>query len=156
MRTLHDQQSAGPKSVPGQSMADFDIEVFYDGACPLCMREIRMLQGRDSRHRIRFVDISADGFDVTSVGLTWEMLMARIHGRLSDGTLVEGVEVFRHLYSAVGFGPVVALTRLPGIRQLLDVAYRAFAKNRLRLTGRCVDGACELHNGPRTPSAHPR
>src|SRR5687767_5306428 len=99
--------------------ADFDIEVFFDGACPLCLREIRMLQGLDRRRqRIRFVDIAADGFDAASVGLTWQALMERIHGRLPDGTLVDGVEVFRRLYAAVGFGPVVALTRLPGVRQL--------------------------------------
>ncbi len=95
-----------------------------------------MLLGRDRRQRIRFIDIAADGFDAATVGLTWEPLMDRIHGRLPDGTLVEGVEVFRHLYAAVGFGRLVALTRLPGITQLLDVAYHAFAKNRLRLTGR--------------------
>jgi len=135
-----------PRHVLDGETADFDIEVFYDGACPLCMREIRLLQGRDRRHRIRFVDIAADGFDATSVGLTWEALMARIHGRLPDGTLVEGVEVFRRLYTAIGLGRLVALTRLPGIRQLLDLAYRVFAKNRLRLTGRCVDGACKLHH----------
>lgn len=130
---------------PGQAGADFDIEVFHDGACPLCMREIRMLQRRDRRKRIRFTDIAADGFDAASVGLTWDTLMKRIHGRLPDGTLLEGVEVFRHLYAAVGFGPLVALTRLPVIAQLLDVAYHAFARNRLRLTGRCSDSACELH-----------
>ncbi len=156
MLTSHDGKRQGPKSVPDQAMADFDIEVFYDGACPLCMREIRMLRGRDRRQRIRFVDIAATGFDAASVGLTWETLMDRIHGRLPDGTLVEGVEVFRRLYAAVGFAPLVALTRLPGIRQLLDVAYHAFARNRLRLTGRCVDGACELHSKPHTPSANPR
>ena len=156
MLTSHDQEHRGPTSVPSQAMADFDIEVFYDGACPLCMREIRMLQGRDRRQRIRFVDIAADGFDAASVGLAWETLMDRIHGRLPDGTLVEGVEVFRRLYAAVGFGPLVALTRLPGVSQLLDLAYHAFAKNRLRLTGRGVDGACELHTKPRGLSANPR
>src|SRR6185369_1471721 len=64
----------------------FDIEVFYDGACPLCMREIRLLRGRDHRQRIRFVDIAAAGFDASSLGVTWEALMDRIHGRLPDGT----------------------------------------------------------------------
>ncbi len=140
----------------GQVVASFDIEVFYDGACPLCMREIRMLRGRDRRRRIRFVDIATDGFDAASVGLTWETLMDRIHGRLPDGTMVEGVEVFRRLYAAVGFGPLVSLTWLPGVSQLLDLAYHAFAKNRLRLTGRCDDGACELHTKPRGLSANLR
>lgn len=155
MLTSNDDERQGPKSGPGQATADFDIEVFYDGACPLCMREIRMLQGRDRRQRIRFVDIAGDDFDAASIGLSWETLMDRIHGRLPDGTVVEGVEVFRRLYAAVGFGTLVALTRLPGIRQLLDVAYHAFAKNRLRLTGRCVDGTCELHTRTRTLSANP-
>ena len=71
-------------------------------------------------------------------------LMAEIHGRLADGTFVKGVEVFRNLYDAVGFGPVVMATRLPVIRQILDLGYWAFAKNRLRLTGRCNDSKCSV------------
>jgi predicted DCC family thiol-disulfide oxidoreductase YuxK len=132
-------------------MTDFDVEVFYDGACPLCMREIRMLRRRDRRARIRFTDIAADGFDALAVGLTWQTLMNRIHGRLPDGTVIEGVEVFRRLYTAVGFRRLVALTRLPGVSQLLDLCYHLFAKNRLRLTGRCIDGACEVDQ--RRPAA---
>ena len=130
--------------------SDFDVAVFYDGACPLCMREILLLQRLDRRRRIDFVDIAAEGFDAASVGLSWQTLMDRIHGRLPDGTLIEGVEVFRQLYAAVGFGPLVSLTRLPGVRQLLDIAYHAFAKHRLRLTGRCEDGVCEVHTSERT------
>lgn len=63
--------------------------------------------------------------------------MAEMHGRLPDGSWVTGVEVFRRLYSAVGFGPVVWLTRLPVVRQLLNLGYRGFAKYRVRLMGRC-------------------
>ena len=57
----------------------------------------------------------------------------------TDGTWVTGVEVFRRLYAAVGFGPVVRLTRLPLIKQMLNVGYTVFAKNRLKLTGRCTE-----------------
>ena len=128
-------------------MADFEVEVFYDGACPLCMREIRMLRRRDHSARIRFTDIAAESFDPDAVGLTWEALMERIHGRLPDGSVIEGVEVFRRLYSAVGFRTLATLSRAPGISQLLGLAYRLFARNRLRLTGRCVDGACQVHRG---------
>lgn len=120
------------------------FEVFYDGDCPLCVREIRMLQWLDRKGRITFTDIAAPSFDERTVGLDWDTLMARIHGRLPDGTLVEGVEVFRQLYAAVGLGPLVALTRLPGLSHLAELGYRLFAKNRLRLTGRCADGACSV------------
>ncbi len=132
------------------SLTPFDIEVFYDGACPLCRREVGVIRNQDRRQRIRFIDIAAEGFDAAAIGLRWETLMDRIHGRLPDGTFVEGVEVFRRLYTVIGFGPLVALTRLPGIRQLLDLAYRVFARNRRRFTGRCVDGACAIPSKPAT------
>ncbi|MGC4000510.1 MAG: DUF393 domain-containing protein [Anaeromyxobacter sp.] len=127
------------------------IEVFFDGACPLCMREIRMLRRLDGQGRIAFTDIAAPGFDAAAVGVPWDALMARIHGRLPDGTVIEGVEVFRQLYAAVGFRRVVAVTRWPGLRWLLDLGYRAFARNRLRLTGRCREAGCRLHGQAQAP-----
>jgi predicted DCC family thiol-disulfide oxidoreductase YuxK len=123
-------------------MSAFEIEVYYDGSCPLCAREIAMLRRLDRAGRIRFADIAAPGFDAGAVGVSHPALMARIHGRLPDGTLIDGVEVFRRLYAAVGFGPVVALTRLPGVAQLLDAAYAGFASRRLRLGRRCDAQTC--------------
>lgn len=128
-------------------MDTFHVEVFYDGECPLCTREIDMLRKRDRAMRIVFTDIAARGFDAASVGLDHDALMKRIHARLPSGELIEGVEVFRRLYTAVGFGTLVAVTRLPVVSQGLDLAYALFAKNRLRLTGRCAktdDGACAV------------
>ena len=131
------------------SETDRDVEVFYDGDCPLCRREIKMLRRRDRAGRVRFTDLAAADFDpATVVGpdgpLTRGRLMAEIHGRLPDGTLVTGVEVFRRLYAAVGLGWLAAATRLPIVRQLLDGLYAVFARNRLRLTGRCAAGRCEV------------
>ena len=131
-----------------------EIEVFYDGACPLCMREIALLKRKDRRHAIAFTDIANPSFDPSSLGVSWPTLMERIHARLPDGTLIEGVEVFRRLYAAVGFGPLVAATRLPGITQLLYLSYRLFAKNRLKFTGRCQDGACPAHPSAPLPTSH--
>ena len=120
------------------------FEVFYDGDCPLCVREIHMLMRLDRARRIRFTNIAAAEFDASATGLDWQTLMNRINGRLPNGELVEGVEVFRRLYDAVGFHRLVRISRWPGISQLLGVAYTLFAKNRLRLTGRCDALACEL------------
>lgn len=131
------------KTAPTQA----EVEVFFDGDCPLCTKEVDLLRRMDrGRGRIVFTDIADPTFDAAAYGKTWDDFMAKIHGRvLPDGTWIEGVEVFRRLYAAVGLGPLVALTRLPGVSQLADVAYEAFAKNRLRLTGRCgPDGACAV------------
>ncbi len=115
------------------------VEVFYDGQCPLCRREIGMLRRLDGRQFIRFTDISEPAFDAAPLGKTYGDLMGEIHGRLPDGTWIKGVEVFRQLYGAVGFRRLVAISRWPGVRQTLNVGYRVFARNRLRVTGRCTD-----------------
>jgi predicted DCC family thiol-disulfide oxidoreductase YuxK len=140
-------ETAG-QSPPVEATA-WEIRVLYDGGCPLCMGEIRALRRLDrERGRISFEDIAAPGFDPALYGLSYETLMSRIHGVLPDGTLLEGVEVFRRLYSAVGLGWLVAPTRWPGLRGLFDAAYRAFARNRLWLTGReqaaCTPERCSI------------
>jgi predicted DCC family thiol-disulfide oxidoreductase YuxK len=55
--------------------------------------------------------------------------------------------VFRRLYAAVGFGPLVAVSRWPGISRLLDRAYAVFARNGVRWFGRCTADACGAEAG---------
>lgn len=125
----------------------WDVEVFFDGACPLCRREIGFVRNRDRLHRLRWVDISCPDFDASSTGKTYEELMARIHARLPTDEWIAGVDVFRHIYSAIGWAPLIAVTRWPGIRQGIEWAYRVFARNRLRWTGRCHD-RCHARSTP--------
>jgi predicted DCC family thiol-disulfide oxidoreductase YuxK len=121
-----------------------EIEVFFDGGCPLCVREIRLLRSWDRKGRIQFTDIDAPAFVAANVGKSQDDLMAQMHGRLPDGTWVTGVDVFRAMYAAVGFGPLVAISRLPGISHLLSLGYAVFARNRLWITGRCDSGTCSI------------
>jgi predicted DCC family thiol-disulfide oxidoreductase YuxK len=118
------------------------IEVFYDVGCPVCLREVRVLRRLDRRGRIRFTDIDAPGFQAPTPGPAFDDLMARIHAREPDGTWIQGVEVFRRLYEAVGLGGLVAVSRWPGISPLLDWSYAIFARNRTRWFGRCTTSTC--------------
>ncbi len=146
MASANDNHATAPGRP--QSPANFAVEVFHDGACPLCAREMRWLRRLDRHQRIRFTDISDPAFDPASTGLTFETLMARIHGRLPDGPVIEGVEVFRQLYAAAGFAKLAAFSRWPGVAQVMSAGYWLFAKNRLRLTGRCADRQCAVHRAP--------
>jgi predicted DCC family thiol-disulfide oxidoreductase YuxK len=47
------------------------VEVFYDGDCPLCVREIRMLRRKDRAAKIVFTDIAAPTFDPASSARPW-------------------------------------------------------------------------------------
>lgn len=131
-----------------QEDAAWHLRILFDGECPLCSREIAMLRRLDrGRGRIEFDDIAAPSFDAADYGVEHAALSARIHARLPDGRLIEGVEVFRRAYAAVGLGWLVAPTRWPLLRNLAEAAYAVFAKNRLRWTGRepdCADGSCDV------------
>jgi predicted DCC family thiol-disulfide oxidoreductase YuxK len=122
------------------------IRILYDGDCPLCSREIQLLRWLDrGRGHLGFADIAAPDFDASVYGLDAGAAMDRIHGVLPGGTIVEGMEVFRRAYAAVGLGWLLAPTAWPGLRRLADAAYASFARNRLRWTGRsadCTDGRC--------------
>jgi predicted DCC family thiol-disulfide oxidoreductase YuxK len=141
--------TAGRAAIPAPAAAE--VKVLFDGECPLCAREVAMLRRLDrGRGRIGFEDIADPAFDPSRYGLDHDTLMARIHAVLPDGRVIEGVEVFRRAYAAVGLGFLLAPTRWPGLRRLADAAYRAFARNRLRLTGRAHD--CDAERcAPRAP-----
>ena len=127
----------------GDQPTDYAIEVFFDGDCPLCKREINVLRLMDRGHRLRLTNIAASDFDASQYEITMDRFMEEMHGRLPTGEWVTGVEAFRHIYGALGFGWLVRATRLPGVSHLADKAYHVFAKNRLRLTGRC-DDECKI------------
>lgn len=121
----------------------WELKLFIDGACPLCSRERDMLARLDrGRGKLAFEDITNPEFDPHAYGLTAEEVNDQIHGVTPEGDVLQGMEVFRRAYGAVGFGWLLAPTRWPGLKQLSDCAYHAFARNRLRLTGRCHGGAC--------------
>jgi len=135
-------------------MSALQLTVLYDGACPLCNREIQTLTRLDrGRGRLAAVDIAAPDFDASRYARDLDTLMGRIHGVRPDGEIIEGVEVFRCAYAAVGLGWLLAWTRWPGLRSLSDVAYAWFARNRLRLTGRgaaCAPGRCRVAHPARS------
>ncbi len=113
------------------------ITILFDGACPLCKREVRALERLDGgRGRIAFEDIAATGFQPSAYGLDRETVNLRIHARLGNGRVIEGMEVFRQAYAAVGLGWLMAPTGWPLLKPVFDAFYRWFARNRHRLTGR--------------------
>ena len=118
------------------------FEVFFDGDCPLCRREIRLIRYVDRKNRIVFTDIASDAFVAETIGLSYEELMDFIHGREVDGSLVRGVEVFRRICEELGLPIVASISRWSIFSRLLDAGYKVFARNRLRLTGRCQTESC--------------
>lgn len=104
-------------------------EVFYDGACPVCRREISVYQTMAS-DSVSWRDVSGpDAVDVD--GRSQAALLARFHARRADGAIVSGFKAFLAVWRAT---PRLAwLGRLLDRQPFLFVgegAYRAFLKVR--------------------------
>ena len=50
-------------------MMPYPLTVFFDGACPICLREIRLMKRLDSHRRLEFCDFSIPGYEPASTGL---------------------------------------------------------------------------------------
>jgi predicted DCC family thiol-disulfide oxidoreductase YuxK len=115
--------------------------VFYDGACPLCAREIahyRRLRGAD---RLNWVDISEDHSLLDRYGLNLETAMARLHVLDAAGNWQTGAWGFAEIWSQLpAYRWLAVILRRSRALPLLDRAYAAFARWRLRRS--CEDGHC--------------
>ncbi len=120
------------------ALLTWKIKLLYDGACPLCLREVNFLQIRDAgRGLIAFVDIADDRYSPAANGnIDFETAMGRIHAILPDGSVIKNVEVFRQVYEILGMGWVYAATRWPIVGPIVDWLYGVWAEWRLALTGR--------------------
>jgi predicted DCC family thiol-disulfide oxidoreductase YuxK len=121
-------------------------QVFFDGACPLCSREIAAYRKRDRDHRLHFIDIADPAFHAVAYGLDPQRVQEVMHVRTADGTVQTEVAAFRILWQALPPNWLTSLLlmilRLPGMMTAAGVAYRVFARNRYRLTGRCTPASC--------------
>jgi len=106
------------------------LTVFYDGACPLCVREIALLRRLDRRERIVFENVAEPGA-AEACPVDRERLLARFHVRLQDGRLVDGARAFTEAWAQIpGLGILRHLGRFGPSRKLLDFAYARFLRIR--------------------------
>ena len=104
------------------------LTVLYDGACPLCRREIGIYRGLRPNTPVCFSDVS-DAAQPLPPGTTREQLLARFHVRSHDGQLLSGAQAFLALWAALPGWRWLALTgRLPGATWAMERAYRFFLR----------------------------
>ena len=127
-------------------MTQYPPMVFFDGACPICTREIALMKRLDRKRQLAFCDFSRPDYDAASIGFAPSELGRVIHANWADGSVITGVEVFRAMWEAVGLGLLATLSRLSIVEPLVLRAYAWFARIRLQLTGRlnpCPGSACD-------------
>jgi predicted DCC family thiol-disulfide oxidoreductase YuxK len=105
--------------------------LYYDGECPLCSREIAHYQKNNEQGDLAFKDITSEEFDQQAEGLSNHDVMGVFHIKTADGEILQGVNAFLHLWQGMNYyRRLVPILKLPIIRQLLELAYKIFAKYR--------------------------
>ena len=125
-----------------------EFTLLYDGACPICQKEVAWLRWKNKHGKLGFQDINDAGFDPNHYDKTHAELMAEIHGVLADGSVIKGMPVFRACYQAVGLGWLLAPTGWPLLESGFDHLYNWFASHRIKLGGlfggsRCTADQCK-------------
>jgi predicted DCC family thiol-disulfide oxidoreductase YuxK len=124
--------------------------VFYDGGCPLCRREIAHYRRIDRSGRICWIDAATDHEALARHGLSLEQAMAELHVLDTTGAWRRGLDAFITIWTHLPpYRWLARLAGLPGLKQVLAVAYRLFARWRYRR--RCGSDGCTIEQSVREP-----
>jgi predicted DCC family thiol-disulfide oxidoreductase YuxK len=106
------------------------VTVWFDGACPLCQREIALMRRLDRAGRIAFVDVTTPD---TVCPIDRSTLLARFHAS-EDGRLLSGAAAFAAMWRAIPvLRPLGLAARSPTVLHLLERLYTVFLRLRPRL-----------------------
>lgn len=106
------------------------LTVYYDGACPVCRREIALWQRSDGADQLCWIDASESAAELGD-DLERSAALTRMHVRDAEGRLIAGAAAFAALWRA--FPRTRWLGRIAGNRValfFLEPAYRLFLKVR--------------------------
>lgn len=109
------------------------LEVWFDGGCPLCRREIALMRRLDRRGAITFTDVS-DGQGACPIDRA--ALLARFHVR-EAGVMLSGAAAFAAMWRAIPLlRPLGLMARNKTVLTLLERLYVAFLRIRPGLVRR--------------------
>lgn len=106
------------------------LQVFYDGGCVLCSKEIDYYKTQSRAEHIQWLDINDPLFKAEDHGLDPQYIQARFHAK-KNGEIFEGVSAFEQIWQELGiFKPLSWSAQNPATRPLLNVGYTLFTKLR--------------------------
>lgn len=107
------------------------VIVWFDGGCPLCLKEIALMRRLDRRDAIDFVDATDDA--PIDCPIDRADLLDRFHAQ-EDGKVLAGAAAFAAMWRAIPvLRPIGLIARIPAVLWLLDRVYRIFLRHRPKL-----------------------
>lgn len=120
-----------PSTSPEPADPGRGLTVLYDGACPLCSREIAWYRRQTPGGSILWVDLARCGGAVLPRDIDRKAALRCFHVLEPDGRPVTGAAGFVRLWSAhPRLDRYARFARLPGVRPLMELGYRLFLRLR--------------------------
>ncbi|MEQ8290462.1 MAG: DUF393 domain-containing protein [Gammaproteobacteria bacterium] len=114
------------------------IQVYYDGKCGLCAREINYYRQRDTQQLIDWVDVTSQLDCLQECDISLATALKHMHARLENGELIRGVHAFIAIWHRIpGWQPLAKFASLPLIKPGLAICYEVFAWLRFRSYRHC-------------------
>jgi len=114
-----------------QSSESQPFTVYYDGACPLCSKEIDTYRKVSGAEELAWVDAANSDGNILGDDLNKETALARMHVRDEQGRLISGAAAFAAIWARL---PKTRwLGKLMGTKLallILEPGYRLFLKIR--------------------------
>jgi len=120
-----------PSTLPTASTPD-TLKVLFDGACPLCRKEISHVNGLAEKHHgsaLCFIDVSDASSAPVNLAYAKDRasLLARFHVERADGSRLDGAAAFIAMWQRLpGWRWLARFAQLPGMPFVFECAYRGF------------------------------
>ncbi len=111
------------------------MTMYYDGACPICSKEVATYRRLDRDNAVRWHDVSVSDGDLGLDGVSQSDALTILHARLPDGRLVKGVDAFIAVWERLPrFRLFARVARWRPVHWMLEKGYGWYAPRRKRLT----------------------
>ena len=109
--------------------------VLYDGECPMCTFQMKVLSWLDWFHALALVPLTDPRAHQVAPQLTREDLLEAIHCVTPEGRIYRGARAIRFVGLRLPLlVPVALFLWIPGVIQIAEMIYRWVSKNRLLLS----------------------
>ncbi|MFM2485318.1 thiol-disulfide oxidoreductase DCC family protein [Celerinatantimonas yamalensis] len=110
------------------------LTIFYDGQCPLCVREMQKLAQVDKRHQLQLVDLNIAHFSENYPYIDTLKASRILHAQTQTGEILLGLDATWAAWQQVDKHRWIRLLRWPVIGWFADVGYWFFARYRYRFS----------------------
>ena len=106
------------------------VKVWFDSACPLCAKEIKIMRKLDWFNKVDFVDV----LSTPDCPIQREHLLERFHAQRLGGPLLNGAAAFALLWRSLPLlRPLGEIARIPFVLRILEIIYLRFLAIRPKL-----------------------